>query len=76
MSSRYKNSEYSKYDFYKENETDQVYWLDIYDRTGEFIFSFDKETIYNFFSEYDELTPEQKEIFRKENPDLAKLKEG
>ena len=76
MSSSYKNSEYSKYEFREREEGEQIYWLDIYDCFGLMVFSFDKETLYNFHSEYDELTPEQKAIFRKENPTLAELKEG
>ena len=32
----------SKYSYYKENESDQVWWLDNYDICGEFVFSFDK----------------------------------
>lgn len=75
VSSNYKKGKYSKYSLYKKNESDKIFWLDIYDRVGEHVFSFDGETLYNFFSEYNELTPEQKEIFKKENPTLAMLKE-
>lgn len=55
--------------FYKENEADQVWWVDTSDRDGEFLFSFDKKKVFNLFTNYPHnLTPEQKEIFDKENP--------
>lgn len=55
--------------FYKENESDQVWWIDTSDRDGEFLFSFDKKKVFNLFADYPHnLTPEQKEIFDKENP--------
>ena len=57
------------YKFYKENEADQVWWVDTSDRDGEFLFSFDKKKVFNLFADYPHnLTPEQKEIFDKENP--------
>lgn len=56
------------YKFYKENEADQVWWIDTSDRDGEFLFSFDKKKVFNLFADYPHnLTPEQKEIFDKEN---------
>ena len=55
--------------FYKENETDQIWWVDTSDRDSEFLFSFDKKKVFNLFADYPHnLTPEQKEIFDKENP--------
>ena len=55
--------------FYKENETDQIWWVDTSDKDGEFLFSFDKKKVFNLFADYPhKLTPEQKEIFDKENP--------
>ena len=42
---------------------------------AENLFSFDQETIFNFWTDYpDKLTPEQIEIFKKENPTMAELK--
>ncbi len=56
-------------EFYKENETDTVMWLDNSDTIGEYIFSFDGKKLYNLFQDYPQaLTPEEKEIFDKENP--------
>lgn len=53
----------------KNNETDVIWWLKRQDSIGEMIFSFDKETTFNLFADYPyKLTPEQKEIFDKENP--------
>ena len=55
--------------WYKENEADVIWWLDTSDMDGEWIFSFDKEATFNMFADYPhKLTPEQKEIFDKENP--------
>lgn len=56
--------------WFKENDNDQIWWLDTAGQcVGEFVFSFDKKTKFNLFSDYPhKLTPEQKEIFDKENP--------
>ena len=56
--------------FYKNNCTDKIWWLDNADETvGEFVFTFDKKQLFNMFRDYPHnLTPEQKEIFDKENP--------
>ena len=53
--------------FYKKNRSDTVWWLK--ETGGEHKFSFDKETVFDLMTDYpDKLTPEQKEIFDKENP--------
>lgn len=58
-----------KYDFYKNEETDQIWWLDNFDTLGEYLFSFDKKKIFNLFADYPHnLSAEQKAIFDKENP--------
>ena len=55
--------------FYKNNEDDTIWWVDTPDRVGEWLFSFDKKTIFNMFADYPyKLTKEQKEIFDAENP--------
>ena len=47
------------------------------DRIGEFLFSFDKKTVFNFWTDYPQkLTKEQIEIFKREKPELARLKEN
>ena len=59
----------NNYDFYKNNPTDKIWWLDTVGVIGEFLFSFDKKKIYNLFMDYPQnLTKEEKEIFDKENP--------
>lgn len=61
-------------DFYKESENSEIWLIDNLDEIGQFLFSFDKKTIYNFWTDYDKLSDEQKEIFNKEFPTMAALK--
>ena len=58
------------YNWYKSKNKDKIWWFDnSADVKGEFIFSFDKKTVFNMFQDYPwKLTPEQKEIFDRENP--------
>lgn len=61
-------TETNKKHFYKK-PAGKIWWLDTSDRVGEFLFSFDREKVFNLFADYPHnLTPEQKEIFNKENP--------
>lgn len=61
--------------FYKKNKNDTIWWVDHTDQVGAMEFSFDKEKVFNFFQDFpQELTEEQAEVFRKENPRLARLK--
>ena len=58
-----------QYDFYKENDTDHIWWVDTVDRIGLYLFSFDRKKIYNLFSDYPhKLSAEEKRIFDEENP--------
>lgn len=60
--------------WYKNEDTDTIWWLDTPDRVGEWIFSFDKETRFNMFADYPyKLTIQQKAIFDKENPYWAEF---
>ena len=53
--------------FYRKKRSDTIWWLK--ENGGEHRFSFDKETVFNLMTDYpDKLTPEQKEVFDKENP--------
>jgi hypothetical protein len=62
-------------EWYKNKPGDLIWWRDDLDKDGEFLFSFDRERTFNFFADYpQELTPEQRAIFEKENPELAHLK--
>ena len=55
--------------FYKENESDKIWWVDNIDKVGVLLFSFDKKKTFNLFQDYPwKLTAEQKELFDKENP--------
>ena len=59
----------SNKNFYKENPSDVIWWVDDPDVVGVWEFSFDRETVLNMFQDYPwKLTPEQKAIFDKENP--------
>ncbi len=56
-------------DFYKNKETDTIWWVENLDTFGDFLFSFDKKKIFNLFADYPQnLTKEQKQVFDKENP--------
>lgn len=58
--------------FYLNNPGDRVWWVEDGSEVGNFLFSFDKKTIFNLFRDYPEkLTAEQKRIFDKENPEWA-----
>ena len=55
--------------FYKENPDDTMWWVSTPDKIGEWLFSFDRVTVFNMFEDYPwKLTKEQKEIFDRENP--------
>lgn len=58
------------FNFYKKEDTDKIWWVDnAKDVKGEFIFSFDKQKVYNLFSDYPwKLSAEEKTVFDKENP--------
>ena len=56
-------------DFYKNNPTDQIWWVDDFEKIGIRLFSFDKKKIYNLFADYPHnMTPEEVAIFNSENP--------
>lgn len=60
-------------EFHKQYDDDTIWWTgDIY-RIGRMLFSFDKVHVYNLFTDWDELTEDQKEQFRRENPELLGL---
>ncbi len=55
--------------FYKENDADQIWWVDNMDRVGLHLFSFDKKKIYNLFTDYPySMTEEEIAVFNRENP--------
>jgi hypothetical protein len=58
-----------KYEWAKQNEDDKIWWLCSPDIIDESIFSFDCIQKFHMWQDYPyKLTPEQKEIFDKENP--------
>jgi hypothetical protein len=57
------------FNFCKNDPTDTIFWVDAPQIIGEFLFSFDKNKIYNLFADYPHnLTTEEKVIFDRENP--------
>lgn len=58
--------------FYKENESDQIWWVEN-DSIGVWEFSFDKKKIYNFYRDYPQnMTDEEVAIFKRENAEMLK----
>lgn len=55
---------------YKENDSDKVWWVDTgWLEVGLMLITFDKKKFYNLFADYPHnMTPEEVEIFDKENP--------
>ena len=63
-----------KGNFIKNNPDDMIWWAKSTDTIGEWLFTFDKTTVFNMFRDYpDKLTKKQKEIFDKENPEWAEF---
>ena len=59
-------------EFEHKHPGDTIWWTEEVGRIGQFLFSFDKKKIYNFFRDYpEELTPEEKELFDKENAEFV-----
>lgn len=59
-----------KINFVKNNPTDKIWRVDNPDVVGEWLFTFDKKTIFNMFRDYPfKLSPKQKAIFDEENPE-------
>lgn len=60
--------------WYKNEDSDTIWWQDTPDEVGVWLFSFDKKQVFNLFADYPHnLTPEQKAVFDKENPEWAQL---
>ena len=75
----YETSPYKGYEVFQREKGNLIWWVNYFDddkrEIGEFLFSFDRKTVFNFWTDYpDKLTPEQIKIFQKENPTLAALK--
>ncbi|HHF4806174.1 TPA: hypothetical protein ACPPHQ_000083 [Haemophilus influenzae] len=63
--------------WYKNEDTDKVWWKSDRDTVGAFVFSFDKKTEFNFWQDYPhKLTAEQKAIFDAENEILVRELKG
>ncbi len=67
----------NEYDFYKKNDGDTIWSVHHKGHVGEMLFSFDKKTLLNLWTDYPEkFTPEQKTIFDKEQPYWADFFKG
>ena len=56
------------WDFDRNSKKSRVWWTSIIGQYGTMYFSFDKKTIFPLWGGLSELTPEQKEIFRQDEP--------
>ena len=66
-----------KHEFYKENRGDKIWHVDFIHYVGKKSISFDKKRILFLFGDYPlKFTPEQKELFDKENPYWANFFES
>ena len=61
-------------DFYKEEKGDKIWWTGRVNSIGEHLFTFDKKKIYSVFpTGANDLSEEEANILRKENPIMARL---
>ncbi len=71
------DKETRKFEFYKVNEDDQIWWVDYIGQIGLEAVSFDRKKILFIFGDYPKnFTKEEKELFDKENPEWKKLRGG
>ena len=64
----------TEYSFYKNKRSDTIWWADTPEEKGLWLFSFDRNVVFNMFRDYPyKLTKEQKAVFDKENPYWAKF---
>ena len=63
-------------EFYKADENSKIWMVEtVPKKIGPWEFSFDKKTVFNFWTDYpDKLTKKQIELFKKEFPMMAELK--
>ena len=67
-----KQKQSKHFEFYQNKSNDIIWWVNNVDTIGEHLFTFDKQKIYNLFADYPyNLTPKEKAIFDKENPEWA-----
>lgn len=60
--------------WYKNEDSDTIWWKDTPEQIGVWLFSFDQKKVFNLFADYPHnLTPEQKAIFDRENPEWAEM---
>ena len=58
--------------FYKNDPGGRIWWKDTPGVVGEFLFSFDRQKVYNLFADYPHnMSAEEVRIFDGENPEWA-----
>ena len=61
-------------EWYKDEPWHKIEWLEVLNAKGLFLFSFDRDKIYNLFEDYPwKLTEEEREIFDREQPYWAEF---
>lgn len=64
----------SNYEFERE-EGEEIWWVVNDGMIGPLLFSFDRQKVYNYWTDYpDKLSPEELEIFDREQPLWAMLR--
>lgn len=67
-------TEYGVCPMYRRSKKSKIYWIQVPEAVGLYLFTFDKKKVYNFFSDFYEMSEEEKAIFKKEEPTLYRLK--
>ena len=63
-------------DLYKASADRKIWQVETPNKKGEFLFTFDKKKVFNFFKDYPEkLSDDEIAIFEIEYPELAALKQ-
>lgn len=59
---------YEGYPLFKKNKKSKVWWVNIYDQDGTFVFTIDKKKFFHLYRDYSKMSKEEKEIFDKSEP--------
>lgn len=67
---------YEDYPLFKKNRESKVWWVDIRDQDGMFIFTLDKKKFFYLYRDYSKMLKEEKEVFDKSEPFWANFFNG